>query len=91
MVTPLSTVPLLVQSHPPPSPESEARLIARISGIDPGNAANLFGANLRDSDLREANLKGADLRNAKGVTEKQLEEQATKLKGATMLDGSKHN
>ena len=40
---------------------------------------------LFDADLREANLQ-----YAKGITIEELEQQAQSLKGATMLDGSKH-
>jgi uncharacterized protein YjbI with pentapeptide repeats len=69
------------------------------------SGANMSGAFLRYADLREAqlietNLSGADLLEAdlgyarldgaKGVTEEQLEEGATTLKGATMPDGSMH-
>jgi uncharacterized protein YjbI with pentapeptide repeats len=56
--------------------------------------ANLSGANLSDArlsradlseaDLSEADLSYADLRDAKGVTNKELEQQAATLKGATL-------
>ena len=68
--------------------------------------ANLNRANLTDSDLSGANLTktrlynakltridltGANLTNVRGVTEKELEEQAASLEGATMPDGSPHD
>jgi uncharacterized protein YjbI with pentapeptide repeats len=49
----------------------------------------LVNANLSNSNLSGANLFNADLRNAEGVTQKQLEQRAKTLEGATMPDGSK--
>jgi cell division protein FtsB len=50
--------------------------------------ADLGDADLSSADLSDADLNGANLLDAKGVTEEQLEEGATTLKGATMPDGS---
>jgi hypothetical protein len=63
--------------------------ISLFRGIDLRDA-DLRGADLRGADLIGADLSNARLNHAKGVTEKQLEEQAKTLKGATMPDGSKH-
>jgi len=57
--------------------------------------ANLSGADLSGADLSGANLSGAnlrlaDLRGAKGISVKQLEQQAKSLEGAMMPDGSQH-
>lgn len=67
--------------------------------------ANLNRANLTNSDLSGANLtktrlynarmggidlSDADLTGVRGVTEKELEQQAASLEGATMPDGSPH-
>jgi hypothetical protein len=79
-------------------------LISLFRGIDLRDAdlrgADLRGADLRGADLRNSELSGAvlygadlrntDLRDAKGVSVKQLEEQARTLEGATMPDGSEH-
>lgn len=60
---------------------------ANLNGANLSNA-NLSGADLTDADLTGAVLRGANLTGAV-VTQKQLA-QAISLKGATMLDGSKH-
>lgn len=62
--------------------------------------ANLTGAHLRGTDLTRANLTGAiltgaylaevDLSDATGVTNKELERQASTLEGATMPNGQKY-
>ena len=64
-------------------------------------AADLSGKDMKNDDLREAslaganlfaaNLSGADLNGAKGVTNRELEKQASSLEGTTMPDGSKHD
>ncbi len=65
------------------------------------NAADLSNANLRGADLRNvlliqgANLSRADLTNANlngamGVSNKELDEQAASLEGATMPTGQKY-
>jgi uncharacterized protein YjbI with pentapeptide repeats len=68
---------------------------ANLSGADLREAylryADLREAYLIDTDLNEANLSDANLRDARGVTDEQLEEQATTLEGATMPDGSIHD
>jgi uncharacterized protein YjbI with pentapeptide repeats len=53
-------------------------------------AADLGGADLGGADLGDADLSYADLSNAKGVTNKELEQQASTLEGATMPDGQKY-
>ena len=62
--------------------------------------ADLRGAKLTEADLTKAdlskailigaNLKNANLSGAEGITNEELEQQATTLEGATMPDGSKH-
>jgi uncharacterized protein YjbI with pentapeptide repeats len=53
--------------------------------------ADLSGANLSGANLSGANLSGADLSYAIRTTIGYLEQNAKSLKGATMLDGSKHD
>ena len=53
--------------------------------------ANLSYADLHELDLRGINLRGVDLTGARGMTNKQLEQQVFSVKGATMPDGSKHD
>jgi uncharacterized protein YjbI with pentapeptide repeats len=48
------------------------------------------GADLSDSNLSDANLTSADLSNAEGITNKELQQQAASLKGATMPNGQKY-
>jgi hypothetical protein len=52
--------------------------------------ANLTKANLSGADLTNADLSGADLSSAKGVTNKELEQQAGSLEGATMPNSQKY-
>jgi Pentapeptide repeats (8 copies) len=54
-------------------------------------AVDLSAAVLKDADLSGANLSGADLSYAIRTTIGYLEQNAKSLKGATMLDGSKHD
>ena len=54
------------------------------------SGANLSGADLRKAKLGSVRLSKADLSGAKGVNNRQLEQQAASLEGATMPDGSKH-
>lgn len=61
---------------------------ARLSGADLSKA-DLSRAYLAEADLSDVNLRGADLsyanlQEATGITEEQIEEQATSLKCATM-------
>ena len=80
---------------------SYATLIAADLGGADMSGANLGGAILRSADLREAylietdlsdaDLSDANLRGARGVSDKQLEEQAKTLEDATMPDGSIHD
>jgi hypothetical protein len=51
---------------------------------------SLRRANLTDAMLTKANLTGADLSRAKGITNKELEQQASSLEGATMPNGQKY-
>jgi len=51
---------------------------------------NLSGAVLYGSDLSEAVLENADLSGAKGITNEELEQQASSLEGATMPNGQKY-
>jgi uncharacterized protein YjbI with pentapeptide repeats len=65
------------------------------------SATNLTGAHLRGTDLTEANLTRTDLTgaylvevnltDATGVTNDELERQASSLAGTTMPDGSRHD
>jgi len=52
--------------------------------------ADLSGADLAGIDLSGADLRLADLRGAKGISVKQLEQQAKSLEGAMMPDGLQH-
>jgi len=52
--------------------------------------ANLPNADLRGADLSGAELNGANLRRTKGVTNEELEQQASTLEGATMPNGQKY-
>jgi hypothetical protein len=67
---------------------------ADLSGADLSAAnlheAFLISADLTDADLRDADLSGAFLGAAEGVTEKELEQAASSLAGATMPDSSGH-
>jgi uncharacterized protein YjbI with pentapeptide repeats len=63
---------------------------ASLSGADLSDA-NLSDADLIEIDLSGADLSGADLSGARGVTDEELEGQATVLQGATMPDGSIHD
>jgi uncharacterized protein YjbI with pentapeptide repeats len=54
------------------------------------SGANLRLAYLRDADLRDADLRDADLSGAAGVTNEELEQQASSLEGATMPNGLKY-
>jgi uncharacterized protein YjbI with pentapeptide repeats len=56
---------------------------ANLSGASLSDA-RLSRADLSEADLSEADLSYADLRDAKGVTNKELEQQAATLKGATL-------
>ena len=66
-----------------------------LSGADLTKAklstADLSRADLGRADLRAADLSAANLIEARGVTNKELEDQAESLKGTTMPDGSKHD
>ena len=55
------------------------------------SGAVLSGANLSGANLRDVDLSGADLSYATRTTIEYLEQNAKSLKGATMLDGSKHD
>jgi uncharacterized protein YjbI with pentapeptide repeats len=67
---------------------------ADLSDVDLSDAdlsdAKLSNANLYEADLSDARLINADLSDAYGVTEEQLEAQATSLEGATMPNGQKY-
>jgi uncharacterized protein YjbI with pentapeptide repeats len=59
------------------------------------SSANLGGADLSGADLSDAGLGGADLTNANlinatGITNKELEQQASSLEGTTMPNGQKY-
>jgi uncharacterized protein YjbI with pentapeptide repeats len=54
------------------------------------SGANLIEANLSGALLVKANLNEANLSGAAGITNEELEQQASSLEGATMPDGSKH-
>jgi uncharacterized protein YjbI with pentapeptide repeats len=71
---------------------------ANLSGTDLGGA-DLEGANLSHACLRDAYLDGVDLSGAykvnnegskRPITNEELEQQASSLKGATMPDGQKY-
>jgi uncharacterized protein YjbI with pentapeptide repeats len=51
---------------------------------------NLEGANLEGANLEGADLSDAFLRGAKGITNEELEQQASSLEGATMPNGQKY-
>jgi pentapeptide repeat protein len=51
--------------------------------------ADLKDANLEGANLESANLEGANLHGARGVTNEELEQQAS-LEGATMPNGQKY-
>jgi hypothetical protein len=55
-----------------------------------GGAANLRGADLGGTDLSGANLEQADMSNVKGMSNRDLEQQAASLEGATMPNGQKY-
>lgn len=48
------------------------------------SGADLHGADLRGADLKNTDLSSANLSHAKGVTEKQLQQQVKTLEGAIM-------
>jgi uncharacterized protein YjbI with pentapeptide repeats len=50
----------------------------------------LSGVILTDTDLSDATPKGADLSEARGITNEELKQQASSLKGATMPNGQKY-
>jgi hypothetical protein len=52
--------------------------------------ARLTGADLSDSSLVGADLTGADLKGSKGVTNEEIEQQTSLLKGTTMPNGQKY-
>jgi uncharacterized protein YjbI with pentapeptide repeats len=52
--------------------------------------ATLEEATLEGVTLIGAYLSGADLSHATGITDEQLEQQATSLEGPIMADRSKH-
>jgi uncharacterized protein YjbI with pentapeptide repeats len=52
--------------------------------------ANLAGANLEGVNLFGANLKGANLKGVQNITNKELQEGAASLEGATMPNGQKY-
>jgi uncharacterized protein YjbI with pentapeptide repeats len=68
---------------------SDAVLGANLSNADL-RGTNLSGAVLYGSDLSEAVLENADLSGAKGITNEELEQQASSLEGATMPNGQKY-
>jgi uncharacterized protein YjbI with pentapeptide repeats len=60
-----------------------------------GTVADLGEADLRGADLSHANLfaaylRGADLSEARGITNDELEQEASSLEGATMPNGQKY-
>jgi uncharacterized protein YjbI with pentapeptide repeats len=59
---------------------------AYLAGADL-TAANLRKAHLDGSDLTKTNMRGADLTGCMGITNEQLEKQASSLEGATMPTG----
>jgi uncharacterized protein YjbI with pentapeptide repeats len=67
---------------------------ADLSAADLGRAdmvgTSLKGANLQRADLSKALLWSADLTGAVGITNEELEQQATSLDGATMPNGQKY-
>jgi hypothetical protein len=52
--------------------------------------ANLNEADLSGADLEGANMRSADLRGVRGITNEDLDRQASSLEGATMPDGQKY-
>lgn len=52
--------------------------------------ADLSGADLRDAKVSRANLRRANLRGAKGIANKDLDQQALTLQDATMPTGEKY-
>ena len=69
---------------------SEANLSQ--AGLEGANlwGAHLGGADLSDAGLQGANLAGADLSGATGITNEELEQQASTLEDATMPNGQKY-
>jgi hypothetical protein len=53
-------------------------------------AADLNGADLSRVFISNADLSEANLKDVTGITTERLERQAKSLRGAIMLDGSKH-
>src|SRR5215217_3376286 len=76
----------------------EAKLVQRVAGTGPIislNGADLSGAYLFSSalsgaDLDRADLREADLDGARGVTNRELEQQASLLSRTTMPNGQKY-
>jgi hypothetical protein len=66
----------------------EAKLVQRVAGT--GQRADLGQANLSDADLSWADLREADLDGARGVTNRELEQQASLLSRTTMPNGQKY-
>src|SRR5215217_316711 len=52
--------------------------------------ADLSRASLTEANLSDAVLSGANLSGAKGITNEELEQQASSLEGATMPNGQKY-
>jgi hypothetical protein len=63
----------------------EAKLVQRVAGT--GQRADLGQANLSDADLSWADLREADLDGARGVTNRELEQQATLRSRTTRPNG----
>src|SRR5215213_8388493 len=66
----------------------EAKLVQRVAGT--GQRADLGQANLSDADLSWADLREADLDGARGLTNRELEQQACLLSRTTMPNGQKY-
>jgi uncharacterized protein YjbI with pentapeptide repeats len=52
--------------------------------------ANLEHTNLERANLKFADLSRPDLSNAQGITNEELEQQASSLRGSTMPNGQKY-
>jgi uncharacterized protein YjbI with pentapeptide repeats len=68
----------------------DARLIQGDTPPVSLSGADLTGIDLSDVELSKANLSGADLSGVKGITNKELQQQAVSLEGATMPNGQKY-
>jgi hypothetical protein len=66
----------------------EAKLVQRVAGT--GQRADLGQANLSDADLSWADLREANRDGARGVTNRELEQQASLLSRTTMPNGQKY-